>query len=157
VALWLPPAVRAQDHVDRIEGWVRDFDRALKNIDSALSLVFLNDETEPVYGIVPGRWHVRYRRQDALNFMPILDRDGGYMEPHYGVLDQIRRADLGKDENFQRIATRQERERKDLDKRRARASEERVDEMAGRIKASLNPGILFGDNNWSYRAGKAKA
>lgn len=151
MALWLPPAVRAQDHVDRIEGWVRDFDRALKNIDPALSLVFLDDTSEPIYGIVPGRWHVRYRREDAINYMPIVDAQGGYMEPHYGVLDQVRANDLSKNENFLRVSRANDRKRREMEKRQAIQKEERIEELSGRIKSKLNPGVLFGDTKWQYR------
>ena len=95
----LPPDIRANverdEMVDRQMGKAQALADALIAHDPQLRLVFFGDRSEPIYGIKPGRWHVqRLNQGTADTYMPITTPDGGYREPDFGVLEEIRQRDL---------------------------------------------------------------
>jgi hypothetical protein len=73
--------------------------RAVKAIDERLDIEFISEGADPEYGVVPGRWHVVRKNPPPApdSFIPITTRDGGYCEPHSGILEELRRRDLWKE------------------------------------------------------------
>lgn len=140
----------AQDHrIKEFNGW-------LKNIDPWLSLAFAPENaTGP--GIQPGRWHVTRRMPGCSPTYLTISTNGvgvpgGFREPDSGVLESLRRADMW----HRNLLAEEEKARLSHERAVERNREARRDELALNIKAKTNPGILFGDNKWSAKAGKEK-
>jgi hypothetical protein len=134
------------------------FNEQLALIDRNLKLIFCGDRFPDLPGVVPGRWHVvrlADRRGELPSFKAIVAADGGYMEPHSGIFDQLKRMDLWGPDGIGRL----ERERAEEAEARARRvqamREEAKEEFALRLKAVTNPGIRFG-GSWRARLGDLK-
>lgn len=164
VSVLLPEEVRfsmeLEDQLERV-GRLRDrgaelhaFDKALKDIDPRLSLVRASEQaTAP--GLTPGYWHIRRQNDPPAmdSYLILTDPDGNFVEPHSGHLEWLRGCDLqraGALDDLQKQQFAKERERQ---KQRALAQEQRMEEFATRYKAKANPGVLFSDTPWTWRAG----
>jgi len=149
--LILPEAVA---HADRLErsleklnllrervSWLTYFESELKAIDGQLSLVkAVENATEP--GLTPGYWHVK-RDNPAMvpTYLPIQGPLGEFVEPHSGILEDLRRMDLQRSGALEEIARAQNRKAADERKRRENAKLERVEALAGHMKAIDSPGV----------------
>lgn len=72
--------------------------KALRQFDPRLDLVHVSDRVPPGQGLVPGCWHVR-RHNDmpaSDSYIPITGPRGEYVEPHFGVLEELRKRDTWK-------------------------------------------------------------
>jgi hypothetical protein len=160
----LPPeaiySLELQEQLEKVERLrergadLKAFDDALKQIDERLSLVQASpNATAP--GLTPGYWHVRRQNDPPTmdSYLILTAPDGSFVEPHSGFLDWLRGCDLqrpGALDDLQKQQYAKERERQ---RRKELLHEERVDEFLSRYKAHANPGVLFGDNKWTWRAG----
>lgn len=138
---------------------IDEYNRELEKIDDRLRLIFCGDRFQGIPGVVPNRWHVvrlaRPGTREIPAFKPILDVDGGFMEPSPMIFEQLRNMDLWgpsgisrlKRENAEIAASRQRR----LDAERAEAREE----TELRFKSLLSPGIRFG-GSWQARLPEAR-
>lgn len=125
--------------LDAVPYW----NRLLQQIDPRLSLVWAHEQARAP-GLRPGRWHVRRRNDPPApdSYMPIVLPDGGYRPMASDILDELRSRDLWRGDVADRIMReRFDREAREAEKREAADREETVDELAGRIKAKLSPGV----------------
>lgn len=151
----VPPHVKAnvdrEEIADRHLEIARELTKALKAEDRNLEIVWVSDRAPVEYGWIPGRWHVRRVNEGAPDsYMPITGPKGEYVEPHFGVLDQLRQRDLWKkdgvgsvDKLYERI---EEEKRRKADQQHEEATEhlaERVD-SAKRTSVSVPKGIVGG-------------
>ncbi len=99
MSLILPPAVQAEMETRRDARIAKALDRELKQHDSNLGLVWVKSNVHPSEvpdSVIPGRWHVR-RNNPILGvstYMAITRPDGGYREPDFGVLNEVKKRDL---------------------------------------------------------------
>lgn len=125
----LPPEIRAnierEELIDRQMRAAVSLQRALKDMDPSLSVVFIPAERPKVYGITPGRWHVRRQNETtADSYMAITTPDGGYREPDHGVLRELMDRDLRREFKIPTPPKPKDRD------------EQRVDEIADDLKAA---------------------
>lgn len=131
------------------------FNVLLKQIDWRLSLVWVSESADAP-GLVPGRWHVRRKNDGAPDsYMPILAEGGGYREPDSSILYELQRRDLWKKDGMRRLEELGDAELKKREKHLAERREEYRDELEGRLKAYLNPGVSMSEG-WTYRAKAGK-
>src|SRR5690606_25972222 len=110
-------------------------------LDPKLSVGWV-DERAPTNlpGIVPGRWHVVRRIDDGPDhYMAIVTPDGGYREPDSGVVFELQQQDLWNARARHDRERRIEEQRIAKERERERDREERVDELAARLKAKRDP------------------
>lgn len=77
------------------------FDRELRQIHPDLRLVFVPPAV-CTSGLTPGRYHIRFindRGPDA--YFPLYGDDGEFVEPHGGILEQLKAQDMSKDRNLE--------------------------------------------------------
>lgn len=105
----LPPVIRHDyeraEMIDRQIGAAVALCAALKDLDENLDVQFITNRADANYGIKPGRWHVVRSNPDPApdTYIPITTPDGGYREPDFGVVEEMRQRDLwrtGKMEEF---------------------------------------------------------
>lgn len=159
-SLLLPAAVAAdierEAWAEQVSEHARVFNPMLKALDERLSLVYVKESCK-ASGLRPGRFHVRLRNERGGDlYMPIEDEDGGFREPASDIIYRLQRCDLHNPAVHREF--RQAHERREEEARRddARRREERIDAIAGRIKAYDNPAVSFQNigGGWSYRAGR---
>lgn len=139
---------------DELESHNRD----LKRIDDRLEIVWAPESvTNPA--LTPGRYHL-IRRNDPPappGIWPLETKDGSFKEPGAWMYDWVLSLDMWNE----RVMADREKARQEAEtarnKRRREEREELAWEIDTRLKAKTNPGILFGDNRWSYRAGARRA
>lgn len=124
----------------RIEA-AQEFNRLLKEIDPRLGLVRAHERADAP-GLIPGYWHVRRRNAPpaADTYMPITGPHGEFMEPHTGVLEELRYADLHNG-GLERIIEAQARARDARTREEDRQREDRVGQMADVIHTLDTPSI----------------
>lgn len=133
------------------------YTRILKDIDPYLELVFVRQPpgvtVDPPGDIVWNRWHVMRKdpARQVPDFRPIVGPNGEYMEPHSGVFEQLKEADLWGDDGRHRLRKRKLEEQRQKEKEREAKLEEMHDEARLRIKAAFNPGVHFGGKGWTAR------
>jgi len=144
----LESALEKLDRARDRGGWLSYFDRQLRDIDGQLSLVKATEQAcEP--GLIAGYWHVkRDNPQTVPSFLVIQGPNGEFIEPHSGVLDDLRQSDLQRPGALEEIRRAQQREIADNKKRSAALREDRIEELSTRIKAIDSPGIRMG-GTWS--------
>lgn len=132
-------------------GWLAHFDSALKGIDPKLSLVKARETIALERGLVPGLWHVRRENGADLpdSYLPISGPTGEFMEPHEGVLNQLRERDLQRPGRMEEL--RKSWDEEDLARKRKKLlfKDEMNDEFATRYKVLTSPGVSFSDNRWT--------
>jgi hypothetical protein len=132
------------------------FTRELKRIDPLLEMVWISDPkdgTEAPFGIVWNRWHViRHNPATIPSFIPIVDNDGGYVEPTSRVFDMLQAGDLWNGEAYARARKRQAKAAADRARDQQDFQAEIRDELEGRLKAMENPGVSM-SGRWTARAG----
>lgn len=151
---------RSLEHLRRVRergDALTSLDRALRDLDPMLSLVKARDRVESGW-MRPGYWYVR--RCNAPfpdSYLVIEGPDGEFVEPHSGILEELRRLDTRRAGWFDDHRRAKDRERRDRDERRRRMAEDRRVEIAERVKAIDSPGVSMADTRWTYRAGARRA
>ncbi len=145
----------AREQLAERHGALRWFDRQLKDVDPALELVRAKEVvTEP--GMTPGFWHVKRNNGPGVidSYVPITNPDGSFAEPSSGWLERFRADDAWTNGGWDAMVKRWDRRQRDLDAQKERERQDRVQEIAERVKAIGNPGVSMTDAKpWSYRAG----
>jgi predicted trehalose synthase len=155
----LPESVRQnlerEAHFSR-RAVAKEFNRQLEALDPDLELVWVPEGAD-FPGLVPGRWHIRRAntRGGLDAFLPVLGPDGEYMEPHSGVLDQLRKYDL-QNGGLERLRQEKEDERRARERDLERFREQRRDAVLARYRAMTSPGVSFHDRQWTNKAGARK-
>jgi hypothetical protein len=136
----VPPEIRAkyerEEWVERGVRAGRALERALKDMDPALDVVFIKPDIGEEYlpgGAIPGYWHVRRNNPAPAvpTYMPITTEDGGFRQPDFGVIDELRRSDLWAPGALEKALRQEDRTRaKEL------AKEQRLDELKSDFRAA---------------------
>lgn len=127
-------------------GWLRYFNDQLRQLDPFLELVkAAENATEP--GLRPGFWHVkRNNPADIPTYYPIEDANGNFIDPHMGVLDELRKMDTSRAGWLDEMLAKRRRE---YESRKRREKEDRVTELAERIYHYDVPKVAFNDTKWT--------
>lgn len=116
----------------------KQLDRELKSLDPYLDCVYIGDRAPEYPGLVPGRWHVRRRNPDAMDwYLPITGQNGEYVEPGMWLVEEMKKRDLWNAGTIKDFMHRQRRAvelRKEKDK--ALEAEQRRDDMAATYRAA---------------------
>ena len=117
-------------HADALE-------RELKELDSALSLVWIGSRAPEFPGVSPGRFHVRRANPGAPNtFMPIEGPDGEYLEPSFRIVEELKRNDLWDDRAMETLMKTHSRKADEAAKADALMSEQIREESASQFRAA---------------------
>jgi len=136
----LPPHIAAnyekEEMVDDQMQAAEALATALHQLDPNLSLTFFGERALPIDGIIPNRWHVcRKNESTADSYMPIVTPDGGYREPAFDILEELRKRDgWGANQGDSLIKARHRKERVQ-EAVRELASSQRKDEMREALRA----------------------
>lgn len=134
---------------------LKALDEALRGIDPMLGLVRATENPENP-ALRGGFWHVRRCNAPFPDTYLVIEGDNGeFIEPHSGVLDQLRRRDLRRQGWFEDFRAERDREARERERQKARTAADRQEEIADRIKAYDNPGVSMG-GKWTYRAAARK-
>lgn len=128
---------------------IRYWNRRLQELSPGLALAFPKDvpATHLPAGMVPGRWHVRYRPPVGPDsYTPITGPNGEFREMDSAMLEQLRSGDLLNPRVARAIEEGQRATDASRERAKGRKSEERVDELASRIANKTRPSILFTDD-----------
>lgn len=156
--LLVPPDVAREqmvdDAMDDTYSRAREFAVELKRIDPHLGLVWAGEKAD-FPGLKPCRWHVKRHNPGTVDsYWPIEGPDGGYMEPHSGVFEQLMRNDLWRGDPGRARYHRECENARRRQRAKDREAEDRRVEFAERLKALASPGVSFARaGGWSYRAG----
>lgn len=112
-------------------------DRALRDYDRDLSLVWINEAPELPPGAIGGRWHVRRLNPAPLapTFIPITHPDGSYREPDFGILRELQERDMWKEGAVKRHLT-HDVDAKALKYQKDLRDEQALDEMKSDFRAA---------------------
>jgi hypothetical protein len=147
----LPPTTR--DEIDRDRRMVsenimsimavkRDFDRDLKQIDDHLEIVKAKDVVT-IPGLKAGYWHiVRMNPGHPADILILEYPDGSYREPGSWVFDFVMESDLYNDRARKAHRERQKRAVEARERRKALEAEQRIYEMADRVRFRDHTQIL---------------
>jgi hypothetical protein len=142
---------RAQERASHLR-WL---EQEMQQLDRRLELVKAKDTVSVDSDLKAGYWHLRFRCEDGAPDPVIVWQfpTGEFREPDSGILDFLRSRDLWNRDVFEHAKKHQEREEAGRLRALEDSRDERVAEMATRIKSIDSPGVLFGDNAWTWRAG----
>lgn len=133
----------------KLEQWNKE----LKEIDPYLELVRAH-ENASAPGLKPGYYHVlRHNPGAPPSLIPVETDEGEFREPDSNLFDQLRHWDGWDNRVTRDREVRAQKLERARDRQKAREHEERLDEAMLRLKAYNEPGVLFGDNRWTHRAG----
>lgn len=154
----LPPVVEWNEQRAKLaerHGALRWFDDALKEFDPLMELVRAPEgSTDP--DLIPGYWHIRRRNPIGLHtYIAITGPEGEFTEPHSGVIEQLRKMDLQRKGAWEELMQKLDDEEAASRRKVQETRDDLKEEFADRYKAYANPGVLFGDNKWTWRS-KAK-
>lgn len=147
----LPPTTR--DEIDRdrretvdnmieIAAVKADFDRDLKQIDPYLELLKAKDKTT-VVGLKAGYWHViRLNPGHPVDILPLQYPDGSYRNPGSWIYDFVMESDLWNDRAKRAKREAQAKAVAARERRQARESEDRINEMHERVASRNRTQIL---------------
>lgn len=132
-------------------GWLAHFNDALRGIDPKLSLVKARETIALERDLVPGLWHVRRENGTDLpdSYLPISGPDGGFLEPHEGVLNQLRERDLQRPGRMEELRATWDAEDRARKNKQLLFREEMKEEVATRYKVLTSPGVSFSDTRWT--------
>lgn len=130
------------------------FDVQLKQLDWRLSLVKAAPGAVD-RDLIAGYWHIKRDNSEKGmldTYLPITGPNGEFMEPHTGVLEQLRGGDLQRPGAWEEMIRRHDREEQDRKNRLAAERADFKEEFALRYKAKANPGVSFNSSKpWRYR------
>ncbi len=142
----LPASVILRDATERLNArhdHLRWLEQELRSLDPLLSLVRAKPTVAPGSPLKPGYWYIQ--RANPVGGAPQMIEwafpDGSFREPDSGMLEFLRRRDLWNPGVFEHAKKAQQRQEAET---RARAAEQRGelrDELAGRVKAAVSPGV----------------
>lgn len=142
----------ALERLERVRvraGWLKHFDSELRQIDGCLSLVKAKENALSP-GMIPGYWHIKRDNPTTIpTVLPIQGPRGEFIEPHSGILEDLRRLDLQRDGALDELRRAQAKEVEDNRKGSELKQQERIEEMATRIKAYDSPGVSMADTGWT--------
>lgn len=145
-ALVLPPIVQYNEERARLterHDALRWFDAQLRELDPNLSLVKAS-ESAVDRDLTPGYWHIRRSNPIGLDtYMRVTGPNGEFMEPHSGVLDRLRQADLQRSGGWEELLAKVEREENESRRRQDAVRAEIREEFLERYKAKANPSVSF--------------
>jgi hypothetical protein len=155
----LPPTVLFNQERERLverRGELNWFNRQLRQIDPRLELVKATEHPQST-DLTPGYWHVvRHNEPPAPDtYIAIKGDHGEFIEPSTGWLERFRADDAWSNGGWAELTKRWAKREQARERDKQRVREERVEEIADRIKAQ-NPGVSFSDTPWTYRAGARK-
>lgn len=136
----VPPQIKAEyereEFVEHAARSGRALDNALKQMDPALSVVFVRHgvpEDDLPGGVIAGRWHVRRDNPPPAvpSYIPITQPDGSYRDPDFGVLHELAERDLWRDGGLHKALA-----KPDRSKARELAQEQRQDVMREDFRAA---------------------
>lgn len=141
--LWVPDTARINhdlesqlERLGRRHEWLKYFDRELQAMDPRLSLVKAS-ETATQTGLKPGYWHIkRDNEQTMATYYPLQGEEGEFVEPGSEHLEMMRRNDLTKPENFDRLVRQSEAHLQRLEEQRRERAEQRQTEFAERYESA---------------------
>ena len=135
---WVRADMEAEAFIERTRYQATTLGRLLKDLDPHLDLIWVKSGAPAGEGMVPGRWHVRNQRPGTPTvYMPITQKDGGYMEPHAGIVEQLKAMDLHKAGDIsQHLRDKRYREEKMKEKEKALKREQRLDHAAQDYRAA---------------------
>ena len=135
---WVRANMEREEFLERQGYQATVLKQLLKDLDPQLDLVWVKEKALPLPGLTPARWHVRRRNKGAPDtYFAITQEDGGYMEPHAGIIDQLKQADLSRVGNMGAfLRERREREQRVKDKKQSLRAEQRQDHMAEDFRAA---------------------
>lgn len=144
--LWTPLQTEDQKRdaqIDRSIYLAKEFNRQLRDLDDRLELVFVKPTADdPV--LVPGRWHIRHVDPDGIvTYMVIAGPQGEYLEPHSGVLDELRARSLFTDQGIRAAKERVERKNRERQREAERQAEDRKAELAERVASTIRTQVRF--------------
>jgi len=138
----VPPEIRAiyenEDALDRQVDTARYIDKALKQHDPHLGIVFVKNvpESELPVGAVANRWHVERKNPGFVStYWPIVGPNGEFREPTVAVVEQMQRWDLHNESAMRALRERQGRIEAKRAKHKALEGEQRRDELALDLRA----------------------
>jgi hypothetical protein len=136
--LWTPMREANAEREAMVDNHIkagREVDKALKELDRHLSVVFFGDNAEPYPGIVPGRWHIRRQNPETLDsYFPLQTPEGEYREPTMGDVERLKGADLWTADGMKRMRQQEENRRRAQEREQQRHAEDRQAEIASRIE-----------------------
>lgn len=95
--LILPPIVDYNERRARLaerHEALKWFDRELKELDPYLELIKASESSDEP-DLIPGYWHIRRQNPVGIQtYIAITGPAGEFMEPHSGVIEDLRRMDL---------------------------------------------------------------
>lgn len=153
----LPDGVREnverEQMVDRDLSLAKEFDRRLQARYPDMHCVFAGEKAS-YPGIVPGRWHVVQPGKGGApdSYLPIVGPGGEYMELTEKVFEWLAQRDLHRPGALQALIDREHERLRLAEERKREMDAARLEEIVGRHKARVSPGVLFSpDVSWRYR------
>lgn len=141
--LWIPPAQADAEREALIERRIADtpagaaLERALRQIDDNLRIVFIGERAPATADCIPGRWHVCRLNPDTVNtFLPIATPDGGYLEPSFRLVEEMKQRDLWRPGAMERLMKMRQEEADRRTKDDALFREQLRDEAADTFRAA---------------------
>lgn len=163
--LWVPDNARINTELDsqlerlnKRHDWLKYFDRELRAMDERLSLVKASENaTEP--GLVPGYWHIKRDNEQAIaTYYPLRGDNGEFVEPGSEHLEMMRRNDLTKPENFDRLVRQGEAHLRKMEQESKERAQARTEEMAERLESLERASVsLSGDWTNSVKGKRSKS
>ena len=137
---WVRANMEREEFLERQGYQATVLKKLLKDLDPQLDLVWVKEKAPPLPGLTPARWHVRRRNQGAPDtYFAITQEDGGYMEPHAGIIEQLKQADLSRVGNMGAF----------LRGKKSLRAEQRQDHMAEDFRAAKRvAGENLGKRRW---------
>lgn len=165
MSLWVPPTAQIDHELDsqlerlgRRHEWLKYFDRELQAMDPRLSLVKASESATEI-GLKPGYWHIRRDNEQTMaTYYPLQGEAGEFVEPGSEHLEMMRRNDLTKPENFDRLVRQGEAHLRRIEQERDERAEERRTEFAERYESIQRAQVSMNDG-WtnSVKGKRAKA
>lgn len=146
---------RKEQVVDEALGRAKEFFWRLQEIDPDLDLVLAHEGAHAEdERLLDGYWHIR-RRNQGINdsYFPVTGPDGEWAEPSEYHLNQLRERDMWSTGAIDDIYKAQRKREARLKYEADRQRQEKLDELRLHYKSIDNPGVLFSDRSWSWRAG----
>ncbi len=148
--------VEREEMADRHLEMARELTKALRRDDPNLEVVWVGERAPATYGWKPGRWHVRRSNPGAPDsYIPITGPNGEYVEPHFGILEELRSRDLWRKGGLHRVEEQfstQEAAADAVDQEKMEAARE---EFRERAEAYDSPAVSM-SSGWSAKTGGRK-
>ena len=141
-ALWTPLEAEREQAIEwRLNQHVVDgarLQKELKTLDHLLEIGFIGELAPEFPGVVPARWHVIRRNPPPAphSFMPIVGKDGEYVEPSFQIIEELKKRDLWKKESVVKMMDEYEAQWTRRKKQKDLEAEQRIDVGADLFRAA---------------------